>query len=324
MNNNFREIIALLADGKSRSGQEIGDLLNITRSAVWKIMHKLAELGIPVERNQGKGYRFTRPVQLLNKKQIWQNLSPQTQQQIPHFELVDTLGSTNDTILRMIKDKKPSGTLLLTEHQTQGRARFGRQWHSPYAANIYLALYWRFIKDTSELSGLTQAVACAVINALSKYGISELALKWPNDLYHSNKKLCSVLVDLTGESHSCTDAVIGVGLNVSMCSQYNTIDQPWTDLNTITGQFTDRNELSRSLITDLYATLAQFDKEGFAPFVDQWASNDYLLNKPLAAFNTQEKISGTGMGLGSRGELLIETASGIVPFSNGSVRLQTP
>lgn len=322
MNNNFCQIISLLADGKSRSGQEIGDLLKITRSAVWKIMHKLSELGIPVERNQGKGYRFTRPVQLLNKDTVWQQLTPQTQSQVPYFELVDSVESTNDSILALIKDGKPSGSLLLSEHQTKGRGRLGRKWHSPYAANIYLALSWRFIKDTSELCGLSQVIALAVLKALSSCGVAGLSLKWPNDIYHGDKKLASILIDMLGESHSTTTSIIGISVNVSMCPEQNAIDQPWTDIHSITGQFPDRNQLCASILNSIYAALTQFKQEGFAPFVESWIEHDHLLKKPILAFNTQEEFSGTAAGLGAKGELLIETDEGIIPFLNGSVSVR--
>lgn len=322
MNNNFCQIISLLADGKSRSGQEIGDLLKITRSAVWKIMHKLSELGIPVERNQGKGYRFTRPVQLLDKDTVWQLLTPETQLQIPYFELIDSVESTNDSMLKLIKDGKPSGSLLLSEHQTKGRGRLGRTWHSPYAANIYLALSWRFIKDTSELSGLSQVIALALLRALSESGVDGLSLKWPNDIYHDDKKLASIVIDMLGESHSTTTSVIGVSVNVSMCPEQNAIDQPWTDIHTITAQFPDRNQLCAAILNSVYSALTQFKGEGFTPFVESWSKHDHLLRKPILAFNTQEAFSGTALGLGTKGELLIETEDGIIPFLNGTVRLQ--
>lgn len=324
MNNNTYQIISLLADGKSRSGQEIGDLLNITRSAVWKIMHKLTELGIPVERNQGKGYRFTRPVQMLDKEVIWQALSPKTQQLIPRFTLLDTVDSTNNTMLAKIKEGKPSGSLVLTEHQTSGRGRLGRTWHSPYAANIYLALYWHFTKDTSELSGLSQVISTAVLSALAENNVSDLTLKWPNDIYHGQKKLAGVLIDLIAEPHSSTESVIGIGVNVSMPSTENEIDQPWTDIHTLTNEFPDRNIIVSSILNAIYPALEEFDSQGFAPFVTRWAEHDGLTGKAITAFNAQQEIEGIAEGIGPKGELLIQTSDKMIPFCNGSVRLRDP
>lgn len=322
MNNNIYEIIALLADGKSRSGQEIGDLLKITRSAVWKIMHKLSELGIPVERHQGKGYRFTRPVQMLDKDLIWSKLSPEIQCHIPTFELVDTLASTNNYMLEQIKAGKPSGSLVLCEHQTAGRGRLGRTWHSPYAANIYFALYWHFDKDTSELSGLSQVVSVAVLKSLQQNNVPNLCLKWPNDIYHRDKKLAGVLIDMIGESHSATDTVIGVGVNISMHTKENVIDQPWTDIHTITDKFPDRNQIIMALIESIYCDLLEFSKNGFESFAKRWSEQDCLANKPVIAINGKQTIEGVAKGVGSLGELLIETAEGLVPFLNGSVKLR--
>lgn len=322
MNNNIYEIITLLADGKSRSGQEIGDLLNITRSAVWKIMHKLSELGIPVERHQGRGYRFTRPVQMLNKELIWSTLPSEIQKHIPSFELVDTLESTNNHMLDQIKQGKPSGSLVICEHQTAGRGRLGRTWHSPYAANIYLALYWHFDKDTSELSGLSQVISSAVLKALKQNDIPDLCLKWPNDIYHRQKKLAGVLVDLIAESHSSTDSVIGVGVNISMHTNENAIDQPWTDVHSIIEKFPDRNQITTSILESIYTDLIEFSQKGFESFAKRWSEQDCLANKVVIASNGQQNIEGVAKGVGALGELLIETAEGIVPFLNGSVKLR--
>jgi BirA family biotin operon repressor/biotin-[acetyl-CoA-carboxylase] ligase len=323
MNNNIYEIISLLADGKSRSGQEIGDLLKITRSAVWKIMHKLSELGIPVERHQGKGYRFTRPVQMLNKEQVWDGLSLEIQQLIPQFELHDSLCSTNNYMLEQMKLAKPSGSLVLCEHQTAGRGRLGRSWHSPYAANVYLALYWHFNKDTSELSGLSQVISTAVLTALSTHNVPNLTLKWPNDIHHDDKKLASVLVDIMAESHSTTDAVIGVSVNISMPDNQEAIDQPWTDIHTIIQEFPDRNKITSALVESIYAALIEFEKQGFAPFAERWAQYDGLTQKHISASNGNHAFEGIAQGLGSMGELMIETAAGPIAFLNGSVKLLT-
>lgn len=285
-------------------------------------MHKLCELGIPVERNQGKGYRFTRPVEMLDKTLIWQQLSPETQALIPHFEIADSVQSTNCSMEHLIDEGKESGTLLLAEHQTAGRARFGRRWHSPYAANIYLSLYWHFRKDTSELSGLSQLIALSVLNALQAHHVSNLTLKWPNDIYHNDKKLASVLIEMNGESHSSTDCIIGVGVNVSMPDTEQAIDQPWTDIHAITQQFPARNLITASIINTIYTDLIEFNLHGFKSFINRWADNDGLANKNITAHNTHQTIEGVAKGLGSMGELLIETSEGLASLLNGSVKLR--
>ncbi|MDQ2995371.1 MAG: biotin--[acetyl-CoA-carboxylase] ligase, partial [Pseudomonadota bacterium] len=208
-NQNIYQVITLLASGESRSGQEIGTLLNITRSAVWKIMHKLAELGIPLERHQGKGYQFKQPLDMLNRERILQLLSRDTQQQLASIEVVDTVDSTNNYLLEQVKKGCSSGSLVLAEHQTAGRGRQGKRWHAPYASNIYMSLYWHFSKDPTELAGLSLALSLAIVDALTQQGVTGLQIKWPNDIYHNDKKLAGILIDLSAESNSATNVVIG-------------------------------------------------------------------------------------------------------------------
>ena len=109
------------------------------------------------------------------------------------FEKLDTIDSTNDYLAREVE----SGTLnkdkiVVTKHQTSGHGAKGRTFISDKDVGIYFSML-HFYEDDKELEFITQKVAVAVYKTfLEIFGI-ELAIKWVNDLYYKDKKVCGIL-----------------------------------------------------------------------------------------------------------------------------------
>ena len=98
----------------------------------------------------------------------------------------------------------------MAEEQTAGRGRRGRSWHSPAGANLYCSLGWRFELALDALSGLSLAVGAMLAEAIAAAYDAHLALKWPNDLYHAERKLGGVLIEMLGERDGHQHVVVGV------------------------------------------------------------------------------------------------------------------
>ena len=89
--------------------------------------------------------------------------------------------------------RAPSGTVCLAERQTAGRGRRGRTWVSPFAANLYLSVLWRYPIGPAALGGVSLAAGVAVARVLAGLGVADLGLKWPNDLLWRGRKLGGLL-----------------------------------------------------------------------------------------------------------------------------------
>ena len=128
------------------------------------------------------------------------------------------VASTNDTLRDLAQAGAPSGTAVVSETQTEGRGRHGRQWFSPSAGNLHLSLLHRSFLDPSKLSGLTLDVAVAAATAIEDVTGLSVGLKWPNDLVYRSLKLGGILTELHAESTSdgTTAVIIGLGLNVNL------------------------------------------------------------------------------------------------------------
>lgn len=240
----------------------------------------------------------------LNREQICASIEQTQLEQLKGLEILEVVDSTNTHMLSLAKQGMPSGTVCLAEQQTAGRGRLGREWYSPFGANIYCSLLWRFNPERADISNLSIAVAVMVLNALRQYGITQgLQLKWPNDIWFAERKLAGILLERSDASH----VVIGIGINLDVSAAA----QPeWIDVHEITGCAVRRNHLVGLLLNQLLLQLPRYVAEGLQPFWNDWRHHDVLLDKPIMINGGGQQQIGIACGINHLGELLLQNQSG--------------
>ncbi len=319
----LNQLLAILADGQFHSGEELGQRLGVSRSAVWKQLKKLQALELDHYSVKGRGYRIPGGLNLLNTELFRQQLLPAVAAALQSIDLQLSTDSTNRQAMAAIQQGKRHGALYLAERQTAGRGRRGRVWVSPFARNLYFSLTWTFTDGAAALEGLSLAVGLAIARGLEASGLSGVRLKWPNDVLLDGHKLAGILLEVTGDAAGLCQVVIGVGVNVSMpAGAAESIDQPWTDAERVLGQALDRNRLLALIINQLLPMLEQFSKRGFAPFRDDWLCRDAFADQPICLQTQSLTIDGIERGVDDNGALLIETAQGLRAFHGGELSLR--
>jgi len=304
---------------ETRSGEAIGNELGCSRTAVWKYVESLRSLGIEIDAIAGQGYLLREPLELLDSALIVGALDPLVHKKLGSLNIESSLDSTNSALHRVALEDQHS-TVILAEHQSSGRGRRGRQWHSPYGRNLYLSIGWRFEKALSELGCLSLVVALATAQALSRAGLKGHRVKWPNDLLLDGRKLCGCLVEVQGDSQGPCYAVLGVGINVHMPGSVATtgIDQPWTDVHSQIPGYS-RNTLAALLIEELMNGLELYGGQGFLPFRNLWEQVDGLLGQTVEVFAGQNVVRGTARGITESGALLLDTGQELLKLYSGEV-----
>ncbi len=321
----YKKILQLLQDGKFHSGELLAQSLNITRSAVWKNIQLLETFNIDIESINGKGYQLKGGIELLDDSLIKKELNSKNLNHLSHLELLEQTASTNDHILECFRQHTKMPMVCLAEQQTQGRGRRGRQWISPFGNNIYCSLGWHFDKDPVELMGLSLVAGLAIIRTLKRYGFTQhFQLKWPNDLLWNNQKLGGVLTEIMGQSHASTEVIIGIGINTLLSKDANTlsIDQPYTDLQTIFQKKIHRNRLAGILIDELMTAISQFEINGLSYFINEWNEYDAYYKKPVKLITPSKTIEGIAEGVGAQGELLLSVKQQQLRFYSGEISLR--
>lgn len=323
----LQAILGLLSDGSFHSGQELGDALGVSRAAVWKHLQKLEALGLNLQSIKGKGYCLTGGLDLLSSSRIVTLLDPNVRGLLGNIDVFSVIDSTNAQAL-LVGAEQGCGYVCLAEQQTAGRGRRGRTWVSPFGKNIYLSVGWSFDGGAAELGGLSLAVGVALADMLHSLGLSDIQLKWPNDVLWRGRKLAGILLEMTGDPAGVCHVVVGVGINIAMSSvAAESIDQPWVDLQSIVATQTQvgawgRNELVARFLAGLLPLLANYKVDRFACYRSRWEALNAYAGQQVEVRMATSVVAGVLLGVNESGALRLCTAEGERLFHGGEVSLR--
>lgn len=178
--------------GETLSGEDIGRELSCTRAAVWKAVNSLRQEGYPIEAGPNKGYMLARESNLISAEGIRLFLEdPQVE-----IKIFDAISSTNLEARQLaVSGMAGHGSFVVAMEQTAGRGRRGREFYSPKGNGIYLSV---ILEPKGTLEGsllITTAAATAVYKAVKEVCGVKLGIKWVNDLYKDNRKVCGILTE---------------------------------------------------------------------------------------------------------------------------------
>lgn len=193
------------------SGEELSKILGVSRAAIWKHIKSLKEEGYNIESVNRKGYRLIeKPIDLLTAQNICHELNTKfIGREIKHFE---TIGSTND-YAKEVASKESEGTVIISEEQTKGKGRLGRNWHSKSGEGIWMSVILKPSITPYKAPFITLIAGASIVKALNDLGIETL-IKWPNDIIINGKKICGILTELSAEIERINHIVLGIGINV--------------------------------------------------------------------------------------------------------------
>jgi BirA family biotin operon repressor/biotin-[acetyl-CoA-carboxylase] ligase len=319
-----KTLLRRLADRRFHSGTALAAELGMSRAAVWKHLQDLEALGLELAALPGRGYRAVTPLELLDAERLRAALSPAAAALLGGLDLHDVIDSTNTHLMQSAGSGLPTGTVCLAETQTAGRGRIGRDWLSPFGANLYLSLLWRF-EEPSRVAGLSLAVGVAAARVLEDLGVADIGLKWPNDLLLGERKLGGILLEVAGEAHGTCVVVVGLGINRYLPARLGqAIDQPWADLSGSGGEpQVSRLALAAGLLNALLPLLAAYGDAGLAPLLPAWRRLHRLQGRAATLEQGGRPIHGRIVDVTEAGLLVMDCEEGgRRQFASGDVRLR--
>ncbi|NMD53979.1 bifunctional biotin--[acetyl-CoA-carboxylase] ligase/biotin operon repressor BirA [Shewanella sp. DNRA4] len=309
-----REILGLLSSEHFVSGEELATQLGISRAAVSKHVDALEDYGVAIYSVKGRGYKLANPISLIDSVRLIQSID----NRCFYF---DEISSTNGFMLSHIGELK-SGDLCVAEYQSAGRGRRGRTWVSPYGHHLYFSQFWSFPQGMAQAMGLSLVVACSLVEVLKSFGVDNIDVKWPNDIYLNYKKLAGILIEMSGQADSECQLIIGIGVNMAMSEdQGKGIDQPWSDLSSLT-DMPNKTDLVIALHKQLKRDIQLFEREGLAAFKTRWQQADLFHGKEIRLLMGENHVDGICRGLDEQGAVLLETADGIQAYIGGEISLR--
>ena len=195
------------------SGEELAKRLGVSRTAVWKAVNSLREDGFDIASAGSRGYRLSAESDLLSSAAVQQALKTR----VFDVRVVPETGSTNDDVKALAERGAPEFTVVASELQTKGKGRLGRSFYSPQRTGIYFSVLLRPKLPVTDALFITTSAAVATASAIEEVCGRQAGIKWVNDIYWQDRKVCGILTEasLDLENGSLAYAVLGIGINVS-------------------------------------------------------------------------------------------------------------
>lgn len=291
------------------SGQDLSDVLHISRVAVWKHIKKIQELGYIVESKQKLGYKLIANSDTLFPWEITSNLKTKMIGQKAYY--FDSVDSTQSQALKMADESANNGTVIVASKQTGGKGRSGRKWISP-KGGIWFSVILQPKFDISITTLFPIASALALSKALEKTFKIKPELKWPNDITIKGKKLAGILVDASLESNRIENLVLGVGINYDVdVKQIEKILKGTQNFYGVASLGEQKNkvkpiQLIQIFLVELEKIYELLNTKQINKIISEWTKRSSTIGKKVELNTREGKIKGKAIKIDEDGALVLE------------------
>ena len=312
-------------DSEYLSGEDLSDVLKISRVAVWKHIKKIQSLGYKIESKQKLGYRLINETEKLLPWEITNDLkTKEIGKRVYYFEEID---STQNFAQQIALDKKENGTIVIAEKQTAGRGRLDRKWTSPKGGMWFsLIIHPKFDVSTSTLVPIAGAVALS--KSIKTTLDVDVSVKWPNDITLDGKKVAGMLVDASFQANNIDYLILGIGINFDV--DLKKIEKRLSKSPNFYGVNSLRKKndntppkiLLREFLLQFEKILTQLNRGEKTKIVKEWTRKADKIGKKIIINTSDGKISGISQGIDNDGALKLKTSKGVKKIFVGDVVLE--
>ena len=316
------EVLHILESNRGRniSGQELADTLMVSRTAIWKAINSLKDEGYMIAA-ANKGYSLSTSSDVLSSEGIRLYLNEEFSN-IP-IVVYKTIASTNSEAKLLAVQNAVHGTTVISEEQTKGRGRFGRDFFSPSDSGIYMSIILKPKLNIENSVLVTTAAAVAVCHAIDKYSHDTPMIKWVNDIFIGDRKVCGILTEAVTnfESGMMDSVIVGIGVNVKTKKE----DFP-SELQNIAGSVFDddnsfiRNQLSAEIINNVLKISRDLEERSF---METYKQRSMILGEHILYKKDNSWHEGYASDIDDCGGLIVYTSEGQkITLSSGEVSIK--
>jgi BirA family biotin operon repressor/biotin-[acetyl-CoA-carboxylase] ligase len=301
------------------SGEDLSEVLRISRVAIWKHIKKIQNLGYKIESKQNLGYRLVDTTDKILPWEITESLKTLViGKKIYYFDSID---STQNFATRL--GKADSGSVVIAESQTSGKGRLGRRWVSP-KGGIWLSIVLCPDIDVSKITLVPIAAAVALANAIEKTLAIKTELKWPNDVTLKGKKIAGIIIDASIESSKIDSIVLGVGINYKVNpaeieKKIKTKGNFYGVGTLVRGGKQKPARLVQSFLEELEKILKTLSDGKTQSIITQWTKRSSTIGKDITVSGTTGRISGKAVKIDKDGSLVLKYGSSYTKVSAGDI-----
>lgn len=304
-----KELLKILEKNREKdlSGQELADRLMVSRTAIWKAMKELREEGYQIEAVNNRGYRLAGETDILSEEGIRLELTNDAVKEVAVFRTID---STNLEVKRRALQGEKEGLVVISESQTAGRGRLGRSFYSPLGTGIYFSILLEPKLNATDAILLTTAASVAVVRAIRRVTDLEPSIKWVNDVYLGDKKVCGILTEAMTDFETATIQYIILGIGINYKEPPEGFPEEVKD---IAGALVDgkekipRNRLVAAVLDEFFTIYEELPDRHFMEDYRRWSN---VLNQDVKYLEKDIWHFAKAVGIDDDGGLIVRDKDG--------------
>ena len=307
-NFSFVKILSFLKAHRSEflSGQDMSDILKISRVAVWKDIKKIRSLGYKIESKQNIGYRLVDSSKLPLPWEIKEDLNTEfLGNRIYYFNTIDT---TQNFAMSIASKKNEDGSVIISKKQTGGKGRMNRKWKSP-VGGIWMSIIIHPKFDITYATLVPIATSLAICIAIEKTLKINTKLKWPNDVTVKGEKVAGVLINASMISNQIENMVLGIGINfkINPNELKNSIKKTpnFYGVATLVKKNQNMSPLVKQFLYELENVLQLINSGQIKKIINGWTKRSSTIGRNVSILTNEGHKSGKAVRIDNEGGLII-------------------
>ncbi len=312
----FVRLLSLLKEHGSEylSGQDLSDVLKISRIAVWKHIERLRTLGYSIESDKTYGYRLLQPMDAAYPWEIDDGIQTKMLGQIAyHFDYID---STQDYAVEMAKDPAKNGAIVIAEEQNAGRGRGKNVWVSP-KGGIWMSVILG-ASSNFEPTLFPIAAAVSLADAIREILDADTKLKWPNDLLVDGKKVAGIITDAILDSDGLNQVVLGVGVNYDLKIDEIKKSTKRDDVTVLKGAGL-KVPIIQKFLLNLEEQIDSMVKDGGKNMIKRWTDASDTIGSKVTVKSKGKTVQGIAVRLDPDGALVLQSGEEFHRIISGTI-----
>ena len=314
------DVLSLLSDSEVPvSGERLARRLGVSRNSIWKAIEQLRREDYIIEAATNRGYRLAKAPDRISQAEIRRWLKPG--EIGARMELHRALDSTNTRAKAIAATGAPHGYLVIAESQSGGKGRMGRSFFSPEHSGVYITYVLRPELLAEKAVSITSMAAVAVARAIEAVADVEAKIKWVNDIYINDRKVCGILCEasMDFETGHLEYAVLGIGVNVAAMDFPEALASIATSIENECHRPVSRSRLIAEISNQLNALYGQLESR---EFMAESRARSNVIGRDVLVVRGDERFTARALDIDDEGRLVIRTDRGVSRVNSGEVSLK--
>lgn len=296
------EILSLLTNEDYISGVKIAEQLNVSRTAIWKNIQALKSDGYNIIAVNNKGYHLAAAANRINETYL--NDIGARAPLVDHLIYKRELDSTQNYAFKILSEYD-GNIVVISESQTNGRGRFKREWLSPKESGLYMSLVLRPDVSNQEMIVFNLFISLAINMTIRETTGLNSGIKWPNDIYINDKKVCGFLTEIISADNIVQTIVCGIGININPSQVTNSLSTATTLIDELGDREFDVNHFVDVLFKNIAFYYDKFLTSTFSSIKEDWLDQAIIFNRELKITTVKNQIRGKALDITDEGYLVV-------------------